>query len=60
MLAIMTTWAGYTGRLITWDQAMNSPHVIAPQRLALDAEPPTMPDAAGNYPIPTPGVTKYF
>jgi predicted dehydrogenase len=59
MLAIMTTWAGYTGQLVTWDQAMNSTHVVAPQRLALDAEPPTKPDAAGNYPMPTPGVTKF-
>lgn len=60
MLAIMTTWAGYTGRLISWDQAMNSPYTLAPQQLALDAEPPTKPDAAGNYPLPTPGVTKLF
>ena len=60
LLAIMTTWAGYTGRLITWDQAMNSPYTLAPQRLALDAEPPTQPDAEGNYPLPTPGVTKLF
>jgi predicted dehydrogenase len=60
LLAIMTTWAGYTGRLITWDQALNSPYTVAPQRLALDAEPPTQPDAAGNYPLPTPGVTKLF
>ncbi len=59
MLAIMTTWAGYTGQLVTWDQAMSSTHVVAPQRLALDAEPPTKPDAEGNYPMPTPGVTSF-
>ena len=60
MLAIMCTWAAYTGRLITWEQAMNCQHVVAPQRLAMDAEPPAKPDAQGNYPMPTPGVTKLF
>jgi hypothetical protein len=38
---------------------MSSTHVVAPQRLALDAEPPTKPDAEGNYPMPTPGVTSF-
>ena len=26
---------------------------------ALDADPPTKPDAEGRYPMPTPGVTKF-
>jgi myo-inositol 2-dehydrogenase / D-chiro-inositol 1-dehydrogenase len=59
LLAIMATWACYTGDVITWDQAMKSNHAIAPKSLSFDAEPPTRPDAQGNYPIPVPGVTKF-
>jgi myo-inositol 2-dehydrogenase / D-chiro-inositol 1-dehydrogenase len=59
MLAIMATWACYTGEVITWEQAMKSEYVVAPKTLALDAEPPTMPDVNGLYPIPTPGITRF-
>jgi hypothetical protein len=59
MLAIMTTWAAYTGNEITWDQAIKSNHVIAPETLSFDAVPPTKPDADGNYPLPFPGITKF-
>jgi len=59
MLAIMATWACYTGEVITWEQAMKSNHAVAPERLALDADPPTRPDVQGNYPMPVPGLTKF-
>ena len=59
MLAIMATWVCYTGQVITWEQAMNSRYVVVPKTLALDAEPPTRPDAGGNYPLPIPGVTRF-
>ena len=59
MLAIMGTWATYTGQVITWDGAMRSKYVLAPSRYALDADPPTLPDAAGNYPMPVPGASKF-
>lgn len=59
LMGIMTTWAGYTGQVITWEQALASNRVIAPKRLALDADPPTKPDAQGNYPMPVPGVTRF-
>ena len=59
MLAIMATWASYTGQVIPWEQAMKSEHVVAPKTLAMDAEPPTKPDAQGNYPMPVPGVTRF-
>ena len=39
---------------------MKSNHVIAPSRLARDADPPTKPDAQGNYPMPVPGVTRFM
>ncbi len=60
MLAIMATWACYTGEVITWEQAMNSKDVVAPKTLSFDADPPTRPDARGNYPLPVPGVTKFI
>ncbi len=59
LLAIMSTWASFTGEMICWKTAMASNHVIAPQTLAADAEPPTRPNADGDYPIPVPGVTKF-
>ena len=59
LLAIMATWACYTGEVIGWEQAMKSNHVVAPKTLAFDADPPTRPDAKGNYPMPVPGITKF-
>ncbi len=59
LMAIMSTWASYTGRVLAWEAAMASNHVIAPKTLAFDAEPPTEPGADGNYPMPVPGVTRF-
>ena len=59
MLGIMATWATYSGQVIGWDEAMRSKRVLAPERYALDADPPTLPDADGRYAMPTPGVTKF-
>ncbi len=56
MLAIMTAWACYTGQVITWEEAMRSEYATAPADLSLASEPPTRPDAAGNYPMPVPGI----
>jgi predicted dehydrogenase len=58
MMAIMMTWACYTGQEITWEQAINSNHEIKPKRLALDAPPPSLPNAQGIYSTPTPGITQ--
>jgi predicted dehydrogenase len=60
MLALMCTWASYTGQNITWEEAMKSEYAIVPKRLAFDAEPPTKPNANGIYPVPVPGVTKFL
>jgi hypothetical protein len=56
MTAVMGRMATYSGQVVTWDEAVKSQLRLAPKRYALDAEPPTLPDAAGNYPIATPGV----
>ena len=50
--------ATYTGKKITWDQALNSENILVPDDLDWSSEPPVMPDKNGNYPIPIPGVTK--
>ena len=58
MTAVMGRMATYSGKLVTWDDATKSELRLAPARYAMDAAPPAMPDASGNYPVAMPGVTK--
>ncbi|MBN2217912.1 MAG: Gfo/Idh/MocA family oxidoreductase [Pirellulales bacterium] len=60
MMAILGRMCAYTGQRITWEQAMNSQEKLAPSAYRLDAQPPTLPDAQGNYKIAVPGVTKFI
>ena len=55
--AIMGRMALYSGRQITWDQAIQSKLSLAPARYALDADPPVLPDKDGRYAIAMPGLT---
>ncbi|OIQ36208.1 MAG: dehydrogenase [Bacteroidetes bacterium MedPE-SWsnd-G1] len=59
MTAILGRMATYTGKSITWDEAMNSEHKLVPDEdlLNFDSIPPVVLDANGNYPIPVPGST---
>ncbi len=57
LTAIMGRMATYTGKEITWDQALNSDLQLMPDSVDWDSTPPTMPDSNGLYSIPTPGVT---
>lgn len=57
MMAVMGRMATYTGQVITWEQAMNSKEVLAPDNLTWDTEPPVKPDADGWYPVAIPGTT---
>lgn len=59
MLAILAQMTCYTGREITWDQAMQSEASIALPRYAWDVEPPVKPDANGRYPTAMPGITPF-
>jgi len=59
MWAILGRMATYTGKTITWEQAMNSQENLSPERYAWDAQPPILPDERGNYPLAMPGVTKF-
>ena len=59
MLAIIGRMVTYTGQAIGWEDAMNSNEVLAPASYAWDADPPTLPDENGRYPVAMPGVTKF-
>jgi hypothetical protein len=59
MLAILGRMVTYTGKAITWDEAMNSKETLAPKHYAWDAEPPILPDENGQYAFATPGVTPF-
>ena len=50
LLAIMGRMATYTGKEVTWDQALNSSEDLSPQKYAWGDAP--------DYPIAMPGVTK--
>ncbi len=57
MSAILGRMATYSGKVITWDEAMASELDLMPERFAWDADPPVLPDSEGRYEIPTPGVS---
>jgi len=56
----MGRMAAHTGQVVTYDQMLNSEHVMAPNvtELTMDSDSPLMPDEDGRYPIPEPGIKK--
>jgi predicted dehydrogenase len=58
MTAILGRMATYSGKVIRWDEALNSSQSLSPDRYAWDGTPPVVPDADGVYPCAAPGVTK--
>jgi len=58
MTSILGRMATYSGKVIEWDDAMNSNIDLSPSRYAWDADPPIMPDANGRYAIAVPGQSK--
>ncbi len=58
MTAVLGRMATYSGRRITWSEAVASDLRLGPEKYALDAEPPVRPDAAGRYPTALPGITR--
>jgi predicted dehydrogenase len=62
MSAILGRMATYTGKIVTWEDAMNSDHKLVPEEdgLTFDAMPPVVPNMEGNYPVPVPGETTLF
>jgi predicted dehydrogenase len=55
--AILGRMALYSGKEVTWDEAMSSNLRLAPATYALDTDPPVLPDNDGNYPVAMPGFT---
>jgi myo-inositol 2-dehydrogenase/D-chiro-inositol 1-dehydrogenase len=58
MSAILGRMTTYSGKVIEWEEALNSNVNLMPERFAWDATPPVVPGEDGLYPIPTPGVTQ--
>jgi predicted dehydrogenase len=52
MMAIMSRMSAYTGRSLTWDEAINSNEDLSPSGYAWDAEPPAAE-------VAVPGVTTF-
>lgn len=55
MTAILGRMATYSGKIVTWDEAIKSELSLVPENLSWDSNPPTMPNEDGSYPIPIPG-----
>jgi len=58
MTAIMGRMATYSGKLVTWDEALNSQLDLMPKSWSWDAEAPVQPDKDGYYACAMPGLTK--
>ena len=57
MTAILGRMATYSGKVIKWDEAIQSDLLLAPDNLTWDSPAPVQPNADGFYEIPTPGKT---
>jgi len=57
MTAIMGRMATYSGKVVKWDEALNSQIDLFPTKLAWDAMPKSLPDENGYYQIAVPGKT---
>jgi len=60
MTSILGRMATYSGKMVSWDEALNSELALVPSAYRWDADPPSLPDEEGRYPIPMPGTTKAF
>ncbi len=57
MTSILGRMATYSGRLITWQEAIASELALVPSAYDWNANPPTLPDEHGRYKIAMPGST---
>lgn len=60
MIGVLGQITCYSGKATTWDEAHNADlqYGPPPEEASFDIDPPTRPDATGNYPLPLPGLTK--
>jgi predicted dehydrogenase len=57
--AIMGRMATYSGKKISWDQALNANYQLVPENMDWESTPPVLPNDEGRYAIPQPGVTTF-
>tara|TARA_R110002049_G_scaffold172059_1_gene338868 strand:- start:19056 stop:20387 length:1332 start_codon:yes stop_codon:yes gene_type:complete len=57
MSAILGRMATYSGKEVTWDDAIKSELRLMPEEMTWDSLSPTLPDSNGRYAIPVPGKT---
>ena len=57
MTSILGRMATYSGKLMEWDEAINSKLQLMPEKVTWDMAPPVLPDANGIYPVAMPGQT---
>ncbi|MBA3313639.1 MAG: Gfo/Idh/MocA family oxidoreductase [Planctomycetota bacterium] len=57
MTAILGRFATYSGKAVTWDEALGSDHVLTTDAESWEAKAPVSPLADGSYAIAMPGVT---
>ena len=60
MTAILGRMATYSGKIVTWEEAMKSDLDLTPEKLAFDAETKVKPGEDGCYACAMPGITKAF
>ncbi|WP_209331033.1 Gfo/Idh/MocA family protein [Lunatimonas salinarum] len=58
MTSILGRFATYSGKVVSWDEAINSEINLKPDVLAWDAMPKNVPDTDGYYAYAVPGQSK--
>lgn len=55
MTTLMGRMAVHSGKMVEWDEALNSEIILAPAELTWSSAPPVKPGKDGSYPFPVPG-----
>lgn len=58
MTSILGRYATYSGKEVSWDEALNSQINLMPNTLSWEAMPKVLPDSEGLYPFAIPGKSK--
>jgi hypothetical protein len=58
MTAILGRMCTYSGKEVTWDEAINSQIDLFPEKLAFDAMPRSLPGSDGLYQLAVPGLSR--
>jgi len=58
MTAILGRMATYSGKIVEWEEAIDSELDLSPERYAWEAEAPVTPEPDGSYACAVPGVTE--